>query len=82
MVEPLDNPPLEDFNPTNPITEYDWLIPVADYVACIACGVFTDDDGYGYPTNETHEDRRFKILPSLGVSCIPLLATHINWFNR
>ncbi len=85
----VDNPPLDDFQPTvlidgidDPEHPFLALMSVEEYMANVLAGSIIDYDGYGHPATQSHEDQRFTVLPSLGRACIPHLATHINWFNK
>lgn len=60
---------------------YGDLIPLAEYLKCVAEGGFIDYDGNGHPVKDGMMDESITILPSKPER-IPKDATHIMWFNR
>ena len=84
-------------NYTERLNEYDGqIMTINEFTDSVACGGYTDYDGYGYPVKNGMVDRKRNIYPSLvGTgkemkswcpkhvdSDLPEDATHIIWFNK
>ncbi len=68
-------------NYTTPKHRFCDTMTVEEFLGCVACDHFTDDDGYGHPMKNDLEDISIYIFPS---QCqqIPEDATHICWYNK
>lgn len=58
------------------------VMTVDEYLSSVECGGFIDYDGFGHPVKDGKSDSSINVSPSQKDSCIPLDATHIEWFNR
>ena len=68
-------------NYTEPNADGD-LMTVADFWNCVKSDFFTDEDGFGHPSNETHMDPTISVYPSEAPFTLPKDATHVVWFNK
>lgn len=66
--------------------DLDCLIPIEEFVEGVMCGMFTDDDGFGYFASATHYDDSLRIQPSdLNTPTWDegsIQAEYILWFNK
>lgn len=70
---------------SEPISSWTFVMPLAEFVANVKCGAFTDYDGFGYYSNgivefSEHPVNLFKILNNTD----PLndTFTHVCWYNK
>jgi hypothetical protein len=52
-----------------------------EFLGGVECGAYTDDDGYGHPSNGTTMDDTIQVFPS-GPFVVSPETTHIVWFNK
>ena len=69
--------------------EGDCVIPIDEFRKAVACGAFTDDDGYGDLASNDHFalDNRVYVsdigidLSNMSPEVLPSWVTHVCWYN-
>ena len=66
-----------------PLPNYGYVLPIADFQECCEDGSFINYDGTGYFANPPMMDRHYPAIPSeVKAGKIPVGFTHVVWFNR
>lgn len=65
------------------VEERDDLLTREEFIDCVKCGGFINDDGYGHLSDGNFHSYYASIYPSqVARFDWPAWATHIIWFNR
>ncbi len=70
-------------NNQRPVPAYADLMTYEEFMSCVACGGFTDYDGYGYYSNGKMMYETFSFYKPLNKQKAAETGyTHIAWFNK